>query len=122
MSIWPSLLARWAAAEPAGKVIEPNLRAGTRLQVTAAVDARCVVEADDPVEPPRRCRLPPGLILLTDLDSVSHASAFLCYPEDYAAWEPELVRGADRFGAGYRGYRLLLPKQAVGDSLRILPS
>lgn len=113
-------LSRWLIPEPDRQVIEPNFPAGTRLKVQQTLTAECLVDADNPVEPSRVCELPAGTILEIDSDSVPDARAFLCFPVEYKDWEPKLVRHADRFSAGYSGYRLLVGKQDAGKILSVV--
>jgi len=110
---------QWLTPATEQGVIEPNFPARTRFKVERPLQAECLVDADNPVEPNRVCDLPPGTLLETDVDSVPHAPAFLCFPVDYGDWEPKLVRHADRFSGGYQGYRLLVSKHAVGKTLSV---
>ena len=95
-----------------------------RFEVAMPMAVGAMVHWRAPLTTGFEAHLPPGMIVVAGDWVAADSDCFPARPEEYSAWERLLVPAADLAlrdeYRGYDGFTLVLPKAAIGKSLRRL--
>ena len=103
-------------------VIEPNVKAGDKIEFVEDVSLGAMVSWAAPVTTGHEIVVPRGTRATVSGDSVPSAEGFVCVPDNYdefgATHIPEHASKPEKYG----GYCLVVMKAALGDSVLLLPT